>query len=640
VAQVTLFSLAKKNVVGNFKSYLIYVISMIFSVLIYYTFVSLQYSKEIQKGIGSSDTMSTIFTEVSIILILFVAIFIWYSNAFFIKKRKKEVGLYALLGVRKKTIGSMLFYENLMMGAIALVTGIVLGTVLSKLFAMILLKLLDSAVEISFSISIEGIGNTVLVFAVIILFTSIQAYRLIYRFKLIELFHAEKEGENAPKASIVTAGIAVVLLVFSFWIAFDPITTFLINLGLFFLSLVIGTFLLFRSLTLFLLKIAQKNKTRYYRGMNLIGTSQLLYRIKGNARMLAMIALLSAATLSFISVGYNDYYNNQRDTIRDTPFSYMHISQGEAFDNQVKRIITDDQEHPITTQMDIHVIKTKATASDIDIVPPKDAGENPLRLISASTFNQIAKGLEREKTVQLSGDQAVVIKPLFTDMSSSDFKGHTLTIRSPQGESIVKFVDMLDVKIFNFSPPEFVNKIKDVVVSDTVFADIAKQVPPITYKVYKVKNQETTKATSQQLIQFNKEGVQMSTFYKSYRDGLESTGFGVFVLTFLGLVFLAATGSMIYFKQLTEAHSDKGRYEILRKIGVSKKEVLASIAKQTFFVFMLPLAVGILHSTILLKGLLGLNLSVPVLVSIIVYVVIFLLYYVLTVNSFNRIVNR
>ncbi len=186
VEQMTLFSLARKNIKGNFNNYFVYFVTLVFSTVIYYTFTSLQYSEKIQESIELSDTMSFMFGVSSIILILFVAIFILYSNSFFTRKRKKEVGLYAILGLRKKTIAKMLFYENLIMGIIAIVIGIILGTLLSKLFAMILIKLMGSIAEVDFGISILAITQTVIVFMVIILFTSVQGYRLIYRFTLIE----------------------------------------------------------------------------------------------------------------------------------------------------------------------------------------------------------------------------------------------------------------------------------------------------------------------------------------------------------------------------------------------------------------------------------------------------------------------
>jgi putative ABC transport system permease protein len=189
---VTLFDVVKKNMKGNFKSYIIYFISMLFSVVIYYTFVSLQYSTEIAKGIESSEAMESIFMVASVILILFVSVFILYSNRTFARKRKKEVGLYSLLGLQKKTIGRMLFYENFIMGIIVLIIGIAVGTFLSRLFSMILVRLLGIVIDVGMVFSLKAVINTTIVFIAIILLTSIQGYRLIYKFKLIELFRADK----------------------------------------------------------------------------------------------------------------------------------------------------------------------------------------------------------------------------------------------------------------------------------------------------------------------------------------------------------------------------------------------------------------------------------------------------------------
>jgi putative ABC transport system permease protein len=572
-------------------------------------------------------------------------VFILYSNAFFTKKRKQEVGLYSLLGVKKKTIGSMLFYENIIMGAVALVAGIVLGALLSKLFAMILLKLLGSSTDMSFELSLGAIMNTVIVFAIIILFTSIQSYRVIYRFKLIELFHAEKEGEPVPKASIIVAGLAVLLLVFSYWLVFQPMETSKqmgVHLLLFMGSLIAGTLLLFRSLMIFLLKSAQKNKSRYYKGMNLIGTSQLLYRIKGNARMLATIALLSAATLSAITVGYTQYANVAKQANKESPYSYSFISQNAAFDSEVNQIIAGDKEHSVVTQLDIPVIKTKAASSNLEILSQNvlEADENPIRLVAVTTFNQMQKGLNREQSLQLSGNQAAVIKPLYTSFATANIAGYTLALNLPQGEQNLLFVSLLKERVLSWSYPDIL-----IVVSDSLFIDVAKQVKPLLYKVYKVKNEETAQSTAEQLEKLNSEPAKLTSYYSIYKKGLEDAGLGIFMLGFLGLVFLAATGSMIYFKQLTEAHADKGRYDILRKIGVSKQEIAISVSKQTLFIFALPLAVGIMHSAIILKALSSINLitfnyGIPILISVIAYIAIYLVYYILTVNSFNKIVNR
>ncbi len=609
--------------------------------VIFYTFVSLQYNPAIHESI--EEWALSVFQQASIMLILFVAVFIGYSNSFFTKKRKKEVGLYSLLGVRKRTIGTMLFYENLLMGTVAVIVGILLGALLSKLFAMILLKLLDSAIDVSFSFSLKAVLETVVIFGIMIIFTSIQAYRLIYRFKLIELFQAEKEGEQAPKASIFVAGIAIVLIGLSYWILHQPMKTNsdrLIILGLFLTCIIMGTYLLFRSLTVSLLKTAQKNRSHYYKGMNLVGTSQLLYRIKGNARTLAMIALLSTVTLCAISVGYTSYYNVDKSVNVSYPFSFTFISQGKSFDNQVEQIISSDKNHQVTAHLDIPVIQVSGDISDINYAPPGYTTKAfPVEILSLNMFNQIAKTLNREATLQLSGNQVAAIHPMNTALNESDFIGQKVSLDLPQGSQKVTFVKFFEEKVINSGFPDFF-----VVVSDTIYNEAAKQATPMIYKAYKVKDQGTTKATSERLKQMDSEAIKMTSFYQKHKEGVEIAGMDIFLLGFLGLVFLTATGSIIFLKQLSEAHADKELYQILRKIGISKRDVLSTVSKQTLFVFILPFVIGVLHCIMIIQALFGINLAegtlIPILVTIAAYISIYFGYYVLTVNTYNKIVNR
>lgn len=641
---MTLFRLAKKNVKGNFNNYFIYFVTLVFSMVIYYTFSSLQYSEGIQKSIELSDTMRFMFQVSSIVLILFVAIFILYSNSFFTRRRKKEIGLYAILGLRKKTIAKMLFYENLMMGVIALIIGVILGTLLAKLFTMILIKLMGSTAVVDFGISAMAILQTIIVFKIIILFTSIQGYRLIYRFKLIELFNAEKKGEHIPKTSLISAIIGVILLVGSYWMIVRPFPDelhmeyLMKNYGVAFVFLVIGTHLFFRSVTVYLLKLSQRNKSRYYSGTKLIETTRLLFRLRENARVFTVIALLSAITISCIGATYSGYSSNEISTKEIVPFSYSHLSKSPEFDLQVEKIIEADDQHPIKAQLEIPVIQVTGILSfqlDYEI--------NPVKLISEHTFNQSTKALERDETVALSGNQAAVIQPRFTEYSNSIFDGKNITLQLPQERHKLPFVHILESNVLPFDYPDFF-----LVVSNELFAEIARKEKPITYKVYEVENEKTAEDTSKRVDKLVGTDFQASSsFYTEYKKGKEGNALTLFIFGFLGLVFLGATGSIIYFKQLTEANEAQGDYEILRKMGVNKKDIRQSIQKQLLFVFGLPLTVGILHSCVTLyftsnfiSTLIGINLFVPILTAIAFFMIIYAIYYILTVQTYNRIVNQ
>lgn len=644
---MTLFDVAKKNIKGNLKNYIVYLISMLFSVVIYYTFVSLQYSTEIQKNIENSKGMQSIFIVASIILILFVTIFIFYSNAFFARKRKKEVGLYSLMGVRKKTIGRMLFYENLLMGIVVLTIGIVIGTFLSKLFSMILLKLLGTVVDAGMTFSLEAILNTFVVFTVIILITSIQGYRLIYRFKLIELFQAEKTAEKAPKPSVIKAIASIVLLSVGYYFAkssFNDTSDMFRNLGFLTIGIIGGTFLLFRSLIVYILRMLQKNKSYYYKGMNLIDTSQLVYRMQSNSRTLSVIALLSAMALLSISVGYSMYYSNDKAVNSSSPFSYMYLSQGKDIDKQIKEIIQNDSEHPIKAELDVEVIKAKGETTDINLLPLRysEADKNPIKIISASTYNEITKSLDLDESIELSGNDIAAVKPMYTDNTYEEYKNESITLKLPDGDETFYYKTMLNERVLNWSFPDVV-----IVVSDNKFEEISDQITPLPLKAYKVLDDKTTKETSDKLTELIPKEALLPTYYTVYRDGIENGSLNIFIFGFLGLVFLAATGSILYFKQLSEANMDMGRYTILRKVGVKKKEIFASIAKQTFFIFALPLILGIIHSVVVLDSLsnvfsnmIDMNLTVPIVSSIVAYIIIYIIYYLLTVSSINKSINN
>ncbi|UYO03159.1 ABC transporter permease [Paenibacillus sp. PSB04] len=640
---MTLFDVAKKNIQGNVKNYLIYLLSMIFSVMIYYIFVSLQYSQAIAEGLQSSESLRAVLSQASVILILFTAIFVWGSNAFFTRKRKKEVGLYALLGMRRQTIARMLFYENLIMSLVALILGVFLGTLLSKLFTMILLKLLDNPVRAGFEIHIGAIGQVTLVFAALILITSMQGYRLIYKFKLVELFQAERKGEHAPRISRLAAGLSVILITLGYWTAFKPISTtqgILVNFSIIFIGLGAGTYLLFRSLVIALLQLSSHHKKRYYRGINMIGTSQLLYRIRSNTVMLTTIALLSSLTLCAVSVGYSFFYTQKQSAEEEMPFSYTYAASENGLDATARQLILSDAKHSVIAEIDLSVIATDADLTQFAYHPGNyEPNEVPVKLISASTYNQAASTLSYKERLQPAGRDVVLVRPLYTNLSADEVQGNRISVTTGNEQVSLEVTGVAEGRILPWGYPDLC-----IVMSDSLFSQLSKSLEASTYKAFKVRGQETTKETATALIKLSGDGSGMATFYQQYRQNVENAGINVFTLGFLGLVFLAATGSIIYFNQLTEAEASKGSYGILRKIGVGRKDIRRSVAKQVLFVFGLPLIVGLVHSIMMLKALAGINLinglfAVPILLSGGAYLLIYLAYYAFTVKTYYRTVS-
>ena len=213
----------------------------------------------------------------------------------------------------------MLFYENMLMGLMSLIIGIAIGSVLSKLFLELLVSMMGLNLNVHFEVPMAAIVDTAIIFFVIILYTSLQGYRLIYRFKLIELFRAEREGEAMPKGSVIMALISVFLIGSGYFLSLMYMKAvkyadFMVVALYILLATVVGTYLLFMFFTVFVLKRARNKKSSFYNGMNMVTTSQLLYRIKGNAKSLATIAILSAVTLTAVGTSVTMYYNTFKQT--------------------------------------------------------------------------------------------------------------------------------------------------------------------------------------------------------------------------------------------------------------------------------------------------------------------------------------
>ncbi|WP_106769268.1 FtsX-like permease family protein [Paenibacillus faecalis] len=639
---MTLFSIARKNIVKNFTHYFLYFASMIFSIVIYFTFVSLKYDTTIQAASESSTKISSVFSAAAVVLIVFVAIFIWYSNSFFTRKRKKEVGLYCLLGVRKKQIGRMLFYENFLMGVMALLIGLIFGSVLSRLFAALLMKVMGYDVIANFSIAPQAVIDTVIVFMLITLVTSFQGYRLIYRFKLIELFHADQMGEQEPKASWVTAVLSIFLIGTGYWLAMQDLLHsnvwktlgYMVTPLLILLTVIVGTYLLFSTLTVVLLKMSKRNKKRYYSGVRIIGTSQLLYRMRGNARTLTIIAVLSATTLTAVGTAYSFYYSNRSNALEATPNSMMFISDSSSTTRKVDETIAKSKEHKLLYHVSVPVVEADAELTGLGEMY---AGElQTFTILSNQDFNKLTKAQNRKETLELKADEAAVLDPYYMEGLSPEYVGSTLTLEQDKLQESITFKAMKTYSVLNQHTAYFT-----IVVSDELYAKLASE--PRTFEIYGITNQDEAKLLTGEVYKLLPETSRFTSFYDAFAGGMETTGLMIFMGGFLGLVFLAATGSIIYFKQLTEANSDKGRYEILNKIGLNKKEIRKTISKQVLFIFALPLIAGIVHCSVALyalSNLLNMNLVVPVLICMGVYTFIYLLYYVITVNAYYKIVTQ
>ncbi len=644
---MTLFDLAKKNVKHNFIHYFLYFASMSFSIMIYYMFVVLSKDPTIAHRINRSDKLSVVFSAASIILLAFIAIFILFSNNFFMRKRKKEIGLYSLLGLRKGQIGRMLFYENFIMGIGALIIGIILGSFLSKLFVAILLNMMDDRVLSTFVFSWDAVINTSIIFVLITFFTSLLGFQIIYQHSLLDLFYSERKREKALKPSLLLSILSLSLIGLGYFIALQPLKTensiwARIGLGgytavlILFLT-ILGTALFIAFFLPYLLKKVRIAKHSFYRGMNLITNSQLSSRILSNTKTLSIIAILSAITLSAIGAMGSLYYNANQTAKNEiiTAFEYTKPED----DGIAQKIITaahSDRAHPVTFQQEtpVYEVHPIETNKKVPSVFPFD-GENYLA-ISQTDYTRLYKEIYPKNTPPtFKPGEALIAYPSYFNLDHKTLSREPKNLNFKWNDKIVGFTIHYNNQIVIQSLYS-----ATVVLPDKAIAQFS--IKPIKKVVsINVRDAKTAETISERMDKLFPERDSLLSYPAVYRTMMNTSGVLMFIGMFIGLVFLAATGSIIYFKQLTEAYNDRETYEVLKKIGVTRKEIRFSIARQILVIFLIPLVLGIAHSSVALlclAKLLEVDLTFPVLISTVSYTIMYIIYYLLTVNSYTNIV--
>ncbi|WP_148551852.1 ABC transporter permease [Paraclostridium bifermentans] len=635
-----LFNIAKKNVQKNLKGYFLYFFSIVFTVGIYYAFKNLQYNPSIDAALSASSKASAAFNAASIVIALFSILFIWYSNSFFIKKRKKEIGLYALLGIENKEIGLLLFFETLIIGVAAIVIGIIAGVVFSKMMLGILIKLITLNLSINFAVSIKGMFETFVLFILIFLVIAYQSNRIIYKFKLIELFKASSTSEKAKKGSKLLAILSIIFILAGYGIYFSTLSGMDLILGAFatLFMVVVGTFLFFSSFMFFIIKRQQKNGSNYYKGLNMISTSQLLYRIKSNAKMLSVIAILSATTLTAIGVSISIYFMSSQMVEQRAPYSYTLSLDNKDYIKEFENTLEDSKNHELVNKFTLSYL-------DLDSYKNNSYGfKETYQIMSLSNLNEILKLKGDKELGSINDNEFIHVQ----SKELNQYEEPSINL-SDNGKSVsLNLKSSLDEKLYNtYGSSEM------IVVSDNEFKNLKVNNELKHYYTYNITNQKDGEGFNKKVLKITEKYPSIDqrrsassyvfSYYDTFKDEFTSSGVMVFIGVFVGLVFLVCTGSVIFFKLLSEAQDEAPRYTVLNKIGVDEDDIKSSVYKQVGFNFFLPLSLGSLHSIVanyVVCHILGQNLSIVMLWTLIPYSIIYITYYLITSKFYFNIVNK
>jgi putative ABC transport system permease protein len=616
--------------------------STVFSVVIYYLFSSIKYNQQVLGAVHTSTKATGVFNATSYIVLLFSMVFIWYSNAFFIKNRKKEIALYSLLGLKKKNIGRMIFVENIVVAIISLVIGILVGTLFSKLFVMIILRLMNEFIYVEFIFSLKATRDTVLFFIIIFCISSIHSYWIIYKVKLIELFTAKRKREKTIKNRPIIAIISLALIIYGYYLSQNMLNErFIINIFIVLGTVIAGTYGLFSTFLVFLLKQLKRRKKIYYKGNNLLAISNVAYRIKSHTMILATIAILSASTIASLSSVDSFYYDFKTNEKEHYPYSYIYENKGEELNNKVIEAIQNNEDNKLLGSNVVNraEIQAKLNYEFKDSFVNEHFGSlRKYYIISNSKYNETMKVRGLNNEVTLGADECAMTFPTATYFNLNKAKGTTIDlVMGNEEKRELNIVAVYKQSMFRLRYDK-----SYIIVSDDLYNEAVNNGSRISSIVgIKVSNQLNSKKLTDKIIDIVEEDMSLQTFYYKFKDSNESIVLILFSAFFIGIVFLISTGSIIYFKLITEANDEKERYKILSKIGVSKKDITKSVKKQILLIFVLPFLVALVHSSFALSAfnkLFNAKILTPVILTMVGYGIVYFIYYYLTVKYYKRII--
>lgn len=627
---MSVFNIAYNNFKNNIKVYTMFFISMIFSVVVLSNFL-IMIDGDAMKVLGdmNEEYSKLILQAITVILVIFMFFFIWYASNIFLRNRKKEIGIYAFMGLDSSVIGKIYFIEMMLIGISASIIGTAIGVVLSKFFQIVVFKIADFNIDVSFNLSLNSIIYTTVIFMCIFLFMSIKGFISIVRSKIVDLLNESKKQEKMPKINFliyVIAIISLILIGYGYYLVGKQATDALKTLIL----VCIGTYGLFGAAFPIVFNFLINKKSILYKGANIITINNLAYRFKKNYTVYATIAILTATTTTVLGTAFSmktTYENSQRNiNLYSLAISSTNEFNSEEISDKLKEV--GEEKHSLKTK----VLKVNSTLKDVP-----ESQNNEYIVVSYDNLPNILKANGDEKELarfneeMVQGNNAIYIERPGTLMSFlTDTKDITLNdveFNVSESTRIRVFGEALNYSTIIVNNDEY-EKLKEIATEINFYGikiENEENIINVIDEVGKNINLETTKG-----------------YYGLYElQKIEWVKFVYAIGGFLFLVMALAEASIIYIKIYSDANEDKQKYKTLLSIGASKKDIGKSIRREVALFYFIPLAVGSIHSYFAINTLADFmkeNLNSVYLLSLIICVVIFIVNCIISIIGFKKII--
>ncbi|WP_024620317.1 ABC transporter permease [Metaclostridioides mangenotii] len=635
---MSVFSIAFNNFRSNIRTYAAFFISMVFSVVVLINFEILKNSETIKFLQGENKKFTeAVLISVIVILSVFLIFFIWYATNVFFKNRVKEIGILSFMGLDLFTIGKIYFVENMLIGVSSFISGLAIGVMSSRFFQVIIVKISGFDIDVSSKFGLNALVSSAVLFLSIFLIMTLKGFITICRSSVISLMNMAKQEEKIPKVGLLLYIMAIVSLMiigYGYYLSFDIRSGNIGKIVPIIIIICIGTYGLFKSVIPVVFSVLMKNKKILFNGENIISISNINYRLSKNYKTYAVISIIITATISTLgsAVAIKNIQENAAVQRNIYTISAVSSDKNVVDKYRLENIIrqTDDIKYSVNPEMTIIEKKNNKYLGDIGNI-----------FMNYRDFVKILKDNGNEEAIKELGPKYVNGKNI-------------IQLKSPQMiGSVAEKVKTVNVDGFTYKISE--GEVKTPVlgtgfsyeiyiVNNSEYQKLREKGKQLYFYGAKVDNEKNSQAMFNNLEKDlkTKNIFSVQNGYKA-QDESQWMKFAYAVLVFLFIVFIMVAGSIIYMKIYNDAYEDRDKYDILIKVGASKGEIKKSIVKEVSLFYSLPIISAAISSYFALRLVGDILITLEnvfsiYILSLVVCFVIFLIYGVVSVSKFKRII--
>lgn len=634
-----IWSITKSNIKKNFPLYRIYFLATIGLLSIFIAFLNFISDKIIAEKIGDSGQALVIANGSLLFLIVFLVVFLIYFNNFFVKKRSQDLGVLAILGFSKRELTKLLTLENLVILVLSYLVSLLLGPTLYFLAVLVITHLLDLTMEVQWFITVKEIIESLGILVVVFLINFITNGVIIAKQSLIEFVNFSKKAEKKIRIRKVRAIIAITALLLSYVLClttvFSSTRKMLLSVGMVPISLLIiilvilGSIFTIRYGLTFVISFLKEKKKRLYRPLSNIIYPKFNYRIATKNKLLTVLGGLLTLTVSVTGIMVMLYAYSLNGIERLTPSAIEYNVESENGQVNVTNILENGQ----VSLVDINLLRLN-TNPEVTIT---ESGQTIpyFDIINYSDYKELMKAQGRKNSIEGSESLPLLINYFPTEISL----GKTFNLENAY-DVTVKQVSTNNV--FSFS-----TSVTTLVVSDKLYAELSSRFPEkkMTIRTF---NGDSIRSSETFYNQFSTVPDVISSYSREHTVKTANIATYIFI-TFLSILFIICTGSILYFTSLIEIMENKEEYSYLSKLGYSKKMINRIVGYEIGILFLIPVLIGIINGSMLLifyKYLFidtlvaGNVIMLSLLLFLFFFLIIYGTFYLLTLRSVKSIINN